>query len=77
MEVALRSHWPPYLLELVLGDHMRRFVKFRVSHVRPPPLMDRWAGDYGHVNQGADHVVKQPWWKSTNLLTQSGVFFWT
>lgn len=68
MEVALRSHCPPYLLELVLRDYMRRFVKFRVSHVRPPPLMDRWAGDYGYVFQGADHVVKQPWWKSTNLL---------
>ncbi|KAF5667678.1 hypothetical protein FCIRC_9836 [Fusarium circinatum] len=68
LEVALRSHCPPYFLELVLRDYMRRLVKFKVSHVRPPPLMDRWAGDYSYVDQGADHVVKQPWWKFTNLL---------
>ncbi|KAF5644936.1 heterokaryon incompatibility protein [Fusarium sp. NRRL 52700] len=68
LEVALRSHCPPYFLELVLRDYMRRLVKFNVSHVRPPPLMDRWAGDYAYVDQGADHVVKQPWWKFTNLL---------
>ncbi|KAG4295203.1 hypothetical protein FPRO06_01787 [Fusarium proliferatum] len=68
MEVALRSHCPPYLLELVLRDYMCRFVKFRVIYVRPPPLIDRWAGDYGYINQGAYHVVKQRWWKSTNLL---------
>ncbi|KAF5704836.1 hypothetical protein FMUND_12335 [Fusarium mundagurra] len=75
MEVALRSHCPPCLLELVLRDYMRRFVKFKVSHVRPPPLMDRWAGYYSYVEQGADRVVKQPWWKFTNLLdTVWGLF---
>ncbi|KAF5663405.1 heterokaryon incompatibility protein [Fusarium denticulatum] len=75
VEVALRSHCPPYFLELVLRDYMRRLVKFKVSHVRPPPLMDRWAGDYSYVSQGADRVVKQPWWKFTNLLdTAWGLF---
>ncbi|KAF5964064.1 heterokaryon incompatibility protein [Fusarium bulbicola] len=58
LELALRSHCPLYFLELVLRDYMRRLVKFKVSHVRPPPLMDRWAGDYAYVDQGADHVYR-------------------
>ncbi|KAF5232663.1 hypothetical protein FANTH_12868 [Fusarium anthophilum] len=82
LDVALRSHCPPYLLELVLRDYVRRLVGFDVIYELPPPLMQRWAGKYRFDESKqlrfAGVVVEtagKPWWKFTNVLhTVWGLF---
>ncbi|CVL03019.1 uncharacterized protein FPRN_00147 [Fusarium proliferatum] len=76
LDVALRSHCPPYLLELVLRDYVRRLVGFEVIYEElPHPLMQRWAGKYRlqepeHLlfGGGVVETVDKPWWKLTNVL---------
>ncbi|SCV50688.1 uncharacterized protein FFB14_11568 [Fusarium fujikuroi] len=82
LDVALRSHCPPYLLELVLRDYVRRLVGFEVTYEElPHPLMQRWAGKYRLQEQhllfggGVVETVDKPWWKLTNVLhTAWGLF---
>ncbi|KAI1029202.1 hypothetical protein LB505_006273 [Fusarium chuoi] len=83
LDVALRSHCPPYLLELVLRDYVRRLVGFEVTYEElPHPLMQRWAGKYRlqepeHLlfGGGVVETVDKPWWKLTNVLyTAWGLF---
>ncbi|KAH7270872.1 uncharacterized protein BKA55DRAFT_589223 [Fusarium redolens] len=45
LDVALRSHCPPYLLELALRDYMRRLVEFGVAYLGGSPLMQSEAAD--------------------------------
>ncbi|KAF4949404.1 hypothetical protein FGADI_8917 [Fusarium gaditjirri] len=75
LDVALRSHCPPYILELVLRDYMRRLVGFEVTYHEGPSLMQRWAGQHRFaepINLFGRRMVETantPWWKFTNVLS--------
>ncbi|EXA54642.1 hypothetical protein FOVG_02058 [Fusarium oxysporum f. sp. pisi HDV247] len=73
LDVALRSHCPLYLLEVIIRDDTRRRVDFTTTHVDPPAFMQSWAGDYRFACD--EYPVAQQWWKYTNLLeTTWGLF---
>ncbi|KAF5611919.1 uncharacterized protein FSUBG_1946 [Fusarium subglutinans] len=83
LDVALRSHCPPDLLELVLRDYVRRLVGFEVIYEEPSqPLMQRWAGKYRfdepfdlQFGGGVVETADVSWWQLTNLLyTTWGLF---
>ncbi|KAF9776132.1 hypothetical protein IL306_005719 [Fusarium sp. DS 682] len=73
LDVALRSHCPPYVLEFILRDYLRRLVDFDVAYVEPPPLMKDWAGKQyfwmpSCSSSTGNYTFDQPWWKFTNIL---------
>ncbi|KAG7421289.1 Heterokaryon incompatibility protein 6, OR allele [Fusarium oxysporum f. sp. rapae] len=73
LDVALRSHCPPHLLEVIIRDYTRRRVDFTTTYVDPPAFMKSWAGDYRFACD--EYPVAQQWWKYTNLLeTTWGLF---
>ncbi|KAG5791291.1 hypothetical protein H9Q69_009656 [Fusarium xylarioides] len=46
LDEALRSHCPPYFLEVIMQDYIRRRVDFSSTHVLPPVFMESWAGKH-------------------------------
>ncbi|EWZ89310.1 hypothetical protein FOWG_09018 [Fusarium oxysporum f. sp. lycopersici MN25] len=73
LDVALRSHCPLYLLEVIIRDYTRRRVDFTTTYVDLPASMQSWAGDYRFACD--EYPVAQQWWKYTNLLeTTWGLF---
>ncbi|KAF5532123.1 hypothetical protein FMEXI_12601 [Fusarium mexicanum] len=79
LDEALRSHCPPYLLEVIMQDYIRRRVDFSSTHVVPPAFMESWAGKhkfaYEYTSDSEVFIQDQQWWKFTNLLeTTWGIF---
>ncbi|RBQ65733.1 hypothetical protein FVER14953_21419 [Fusarium verticillioides] len=46
LDEALRSHCPPYFIEAIMQDYIRRRVDFSSIHVVPPVFMESWAGKH-------------------------------
>lgn len=67
LDVDLRSHCPPELLELAFRDYLRRLVKFDDTSFAGFPLMKRWAGKYrfaepiGFFGEPRMETADQPW----------------
>ncbi|KAF5555228.1 hypothetical protein FNAPI_6189 [Fusarium napiforme] len=86
LDEALRSHCPPYFIEVIMQDYIRRRVDFSSTHVMTPVFMKSWAGkqkffiEYTSNSRvstpnGRVFIQDQQWWKSTNLLeTTWGIF---
>ncbi|RBR09497.1 hypothetical protein FVER53590_29278 [Fusarium verticillioides] len=79
LDEALRSHCPPYFIEVIMQDYIRRRVDFSSIHVVPPVFMESWAGKhkfvYDYTWTSLVFTQGQQWWKFTNLLeTAWGIF---
>ncbi|KAM0552635.1 hypothetical protein ACHAPJ_007732 [Fusarium lateritium] len=70
MDVAMRSHCPPYLLELVLQEYRIRNLKIRAWSQDCPPGAESWVGSY--VTRGPALHRPEIWAQSSSL----GALLW-
>ncbi|KAF5988594.1 heterokaryon incompatibility protein [Fusarium coicis] len=59
LDDALRSHCPPYFIEVIMQDYIRHRVDFSSIHAVPPVFMESWAGKHKFYRGEASDILEQ------------------